>query len=128
MQRTHSNIFDWVQKEKKIIAENDTFEKKEEVEVEVESMEVDTMDKQDGLDRVNRLMKAWQASKICNELVKEVADGVERAVACSMVGALVEEVIDTAGSVGSMNIMVQDIVDQGQLIRDQVQQRQDGAG
>ena len=32
----------------KVIAEKDTFEKKEEVEVEVESMEVETMDKQIG--------------------------------------------------------------------------------
>ena len=28
-QRTHNNIFDWVQKEKRVVAEKDTFEKKE---------------------------------------------------------------------------------------------------
>ena len=43
LERTHGNIFDWVQKEKRVFAEKHTFEKKEEAEIEVEDMEVDTM-------------------------------------------------------------------------------------
>ena len=35
MKRTHGNIFDWVQKEKGVVAEKDAFEKKEETEIEV---------------------------------------------------------------------------------------------
>ena len=45
LQRTHRNIFDWVQKEKRKVTEKDTFERLEQVEVEVEPMEVDIMDK-----------------------------------------------------------------------------------
>ena len=45
LQRTNNNIFDWVQKEKSVVAEKNNFEKKEEVEsMEVESMEVETME------------------------------------------------------------------------------------
>ena len=44
LQRTHNNIFDWVQKEKSVLAEKNNFEKKEEVELEVESMEVESME------------------------------------------------------------------------------------
>ena len=81
------------------------------------------MDKQERLDRMKKRMIAWESSRICKELVIEIADGLERAVTCSMVGALLEDVIDTAGVVGSMNIMVKGIIDQGQVIRDQVEQK-----
>ena len=89
----------------------------------MEPIEVDVMDRQERLDRMKKRMIVWESSRIFKELVSEVADGVERAVTCSMVGALLEEVVDTARVVGSMNIMVQEIIDQGQVIRDQVEQR-----
>ena len=77
------------------------------------------------MDRMKKRMIAWESSRICKELVIEIADadGLERAVTCSMVGALLEDVIDTSGVVGSMNIMVKGIIDQGQVIRDQVEQK-----
>ena len=45
VQKTHNTIFDWVLKEKGVVAEKDTFERKEEMEIVVESMEVNVMDK-----------------------------------------------------------------------------------
>ena len=71
---------------------------------------METMDKQQRLERMKRRMKAWEASIICSELIKELADGMERAVPCNMVGALVEELVDTAGAARSMSILVQEIM------------------
>ena len=65
LQRTHGNIFEWVQKEKTKVAEKDTFERREHAEVEVEPMEVDILDKQERLDRVKRHAMTWEISRIC---------------------------------------------------------------
>ena len=61
-----------MQKEKKKVAEKDIFEKKEELELEVEPMEVDRMDRQERLDRVKRRAAKWETSRICQELVLEM--------------------------------------------------------
>ena len=66
---------------------------------------------------MKRRMKAWEASRICSELIKELADRMERAASWNMVGALVEELVDTAGTAGSMNILVQEIMEQGQMAK-----------
>ena len=44
------------------------------------------MDKQERLDRMKKRMIAWESSRICKELVIEIADadGLERAVTCTM--------------------------------------------
>jgi hypothetical protein len=86
-------------------------------------MEVDMMDKQERLDRMKRRKIAWETSRICKELVNEIADGLENAVTCSMVGALLGEMVDTAGSVGCMNVIVKEIINLGQVTRDQVEQK-----
>ena len=52
-----------------------------------------------------------------------MVDGVERAAACSMLEALVDEMVNKEGAVGSLNIMILEIINQGQEIRDQVERR-----
>ena len=100
LKRTHTNIFDWAQKDKSKIAEKDNFESEEQAELEVEPMELDIMDKQERLDRVKRRAVTWETSRICRELVREMVDGVGKASAVSMVGSLVGEEVDKARSVG----------------------------
>ena len=75
LQRTHKNIFDWVQKEKKKVEEKDCFEKREEIEMAIEPMEVDVMDRQERLDRVKRRAATWETSRICQELTIEMVEG-----------------------------------------------------
>ena len=78
------------------------------------------MDKKERLERVKGRMKAWEASKICNELVKELTDGMERAVTANMMGDIVLEMMETARAAGSMNILIKGIMDQGHVVRNQV--------
>ena len=79
-----------------------------------------TMDKNERLERVKGRMKAWEAIKICNELVKELTDGMERAVTANMMGDIVLEMIEKARAAGSMNILIKGIMDQGHVVRNQV--------
>ena len=79
-----------------------------------------TMDKNKRLETVKGRMKAWEASKICNEWVKELTDGMERAVTANMMGDIVLEMMETARAAGSMNILIKGIMDQGHVVRNQV--------
>ena len=72
LQRTHKNIFEWVQKEKQNVAEKDIFEKQGEVELEVDPMEIDRIHRQKRLDRVKRRAVTWETSRICRELTLEM--------------------------------------------------------
>ena len=75
LKRTHNNIFDWVQKERRVIEEKDRFKEKEEVEIEIEPRDIETISKQERLDRMKMRMKAREESKVCKELVIEFAEG-----------------------------------------------------
>ena len=83
LQRTHKNIFDWVRKEKESMKEKDEFEKKESVEND-EPMEVETMEKEERVERMNRRKNAWIAKRICKDIISEVVDGMEEAVTVGM--------------------------------------------
>ena len=91
-----------------MFAEKDAFEKKEETDIEVEAMEIDTMSKSERLERVQRRMKAWEASKICREILQGVIDGMERAVTTRVMDDIVREVVECARAAGNMNILVKE--------------------
>ena len=74
MKRTHNNIFEWVKKQKKIIEGKDSFEKNVELEVKIQPMDIDVMSKQDRLSRMWIRMKAWEAGRICKEIILELAE------------------------------------------------------
>ena len=93
-----------------MFAEKDAFEKKEETDIEIEvvAMEVDTMSKSERLERVQRRMKAWEASRICREILKGVIGGMERAVTTRVMDDIVREVVECARAAGNMNILVKE--------------------
>ena len=45
------------------------------MEIEIEPIEIETMSKQERLDRMKMRMKAREESKVCKELVIEFAEG-----------------------------------------------------
>ena len=106
LKRTHNNIFDWVKKQKKVLEEKDNFEKSESLEMETEPMEIDIISKEERLSRMSSMMKAWEAGKICKEIVLELAEGMEKAVEKRMVAELVEEISSKAADCGDLNIMM----------------------
>ena len=67
---------DWVNQDKSKIMEKVTFEEKEQAEVELEQPEVRSMDKEVRIDRIRRKMAAWEAHRICQQLVQELVEGV----------------------------------------------------
>ena len=123
LQRTHKNIFDWVQKETKKVEEKDCFERKEEIEMRIEPMEVDVMDRQERLDRVKRRAATWETSRICQELTLEMVEGVGRASSAIMMESLVAEMVERAGVAGHLNNIILEIVNYGQEVRDRVGRR-----
>ena len=78
LSRTQRNIMDWVKQEKSKIREKVTFEEKEQAEVELEQPEVRSTDKEVRMGRIRRKMAAWEAHRICQQLVQELGEGVER--------------------------------------------------
>ena len=56
---------------KESVEEKNTFEKKEEMEIDQEEMEVKTLEKHERLE--------WKANRFCKEILKEIVDGLERA-------------------------------------------------
>ena len=103
--------------------EKDIFEKGEELEIEIEPMEIDVMSKEERLSRMSSMMKAWEAGKICKEIVLELAEGMEKAVEKRMIEELIEEITNNAADSGDLNIMLKDIISRGQVARDIVEQR-----
>ena len=122
LKKTHMDIFNWVQTEKRKVAEKDSFEKKEEVE-EIEPMEVDTMDRQERLDRVKRRVVAWDSSRIYQELILDMVEGVGKASLARMMKALVAEVVERAEMAGHLNNLILEITSYGQEVRDKVERR-----
>ena len=112
-----------MQKEKKKVAEKDIFEKKEEVELEVEPMEVDRMDRQERLDRVKRRAATWETNRICQELVLEMVEGIGTASTTFMMESLVGEIVERAGVAGHLNNIILEIVNYGQEVRNKVERR-----
>ena len=87
--RTHTNIFDWVKKGNEILKEKEKFEKEEKSE-EIEPMEVEVMEKEERLDRVSRRKVTWLTNKLCKDIIVDIVNGMETAIAASMMKELLE--------------------------------------
>ena len=64
LKRTHGNVFDWVKKSRESLKEKGMFEKKIEDEIECEDMDVETMEKDKRLERVEK-RKVFFDPKTC---------------------------------------------------------------
>ena len=89
----------------------------------IEPMEVYVMDRQERLDRVKRRAATWETSRICQELILEMVEGIGTASTTIMMESLVGDMVERAGVAGHLNNIILEIVNYGQEVRNKVERR-----
>ena len=83
-------------------------------------MKVETMEKEDRLERVLRRKVTWQTNKLCKDILIEIVNSMDTAVTVGMMEKLLEEVVAKAEKEGSENIIVTEVEEHGQAYRNRV--------
>ena len=89
-------MFDWVKKSRESIEEKVELEKKIENEVECEAMEVETLEKGERLESVEKRKIIWQAKSVCKEVLMEVIENIARAMTARAMEELVYNMLEQA--------------------------------
>ena len=101
--------------------EKEKFEEKETAE-ENEPMEVETLEKEERLERVSRRKITWLTNKLCKDILTEIVNSMETAVTVSMMEKLLEEVVAKVEEDGNVNINVNEVEEHGQAFRNRVEE------
>ena len=89
-------MFDWVKKSRESFEEKVELEKKIENEVECEAMEVETLEKGERLESVEKRKRIWQAKSVCKEVLMEVIENIARAMTARAMEELVYNMLEQA--------------------------------
>ena len=116
------NVFDWIKKERVVVAEKETVES-----VEAEEMEIDDMDeelqREERLQRVLGRKKDFQTKKVVGDILEGMLVDVKRYRVTEMMGALVGDIMNTAVELSTLSSVVRQVVEHGPDVRNKVEQR-----
>jgi hypothetical protein len=70
---------------------------------------------------VKRRVAAWETSRICQELILEMVEGVGKASLARMMISLVAEVVERAEMAGHLKNLILEITNYGSEVRDKVE-------
>ena len=124
IKRTHNNIFDWVSGEKRKEKEKAEFEEKEEAEDE-EAMEIDiqNLDREKRLSRVEERKRLFLARKTCKEILDDILTETGRFRVKEMMYNVVGVVLDQVVLQSTVTKMMEEAESQGHAVLEMLERK-----